>query len=104
MSEVKWERVNTEHGRRATEPTAYTDRLKVPGGWLYRCIVKTVKAHSDVANRPWQSQYEEEISLCFVPDPTPQEDNMTTTTHHYHDEASRLAASTRKARAGLREQ
>ena len=27
---------------------------------------------------------------------------MTTTTHHYHDEASRLAANTRKARAALR--
>ncbi len=55
MSKIKWERVDTEHGRRAMEPTAYTDRLKVPGGWLYRCIVKTV--------------YAQEISLCFVPDP-----------------------------------
>jgi hypothetical protein len=67
MTDDKWERVNTEHGRRATEPTAYTDRLKVPGGWLYRCIVKTVKA---------QNQYGEEISLCFVPDPVEVSDEL----------------------------
>ena len=60
MTGRKWERVNTESSRGPRQATAYTDRLKVPGGWLYRCAVRTLKA---------QNQYGEEISMCFVPDP-----------------------------------
>lgn len=60
MADREWERVNTESSRRPTEATAYTDRLKVPGGWIYRCVVRVLKA---------QNQTGEEISMCFVPDP-----------------------------------
>lgn len=60
MADREWERVNTESSRHPRRATAYTDRLKVPGGWIYRCAVRTRKA---------QNQYGEEISMCFVPDP-----------------------------------
>jgi len=63
MSEGKWEDVCWQNDRdRRDEPASQTQRLRVPGGWLYRCMVKTVKAHD---------RYGMEVSMCFVPDPNP---------------------------------
>ncbi len=59
MSDSKWENVCWQNDRdRRDEPASQTHRLRVPGGWLYRCMVKTVKA---------RDRYGMEVSMCFVP-------------------------------------
>jgi hypothetical protein len=61
MSDSKWERVCWHSGNmRRDDPPSKTHRLRVPGGWLYRCVIKTVKA---------PDHYGMEVSMCFVPDP-----------------------------------
>ena len=57
-----WETVTADR-----DSSTYTDRLAVPGGWLYRCT-KTLwgVAHPNIA-----------ISTTFVPDPSPRTDALS---------------------------
>lgn len=42
MSDSKWESVCWQNDRdRRDEPASQTHRLRVPGGWLYRCMVRS---------------------------------------------------------------
>ena len=56
---AKWERLNSEN-HKLDRPATVTDRMKVPGGWLYRTLVKALKS---------QNGYGREVAMCFVPDP-----------------------------------
>jgi hypothetical protein len=61
----EWERVNTEKATtqrgfvNSGHPNARTHRLKVPGGWLYRVIIKTAVG---------SGTYGERVCMSFVPE------------------------------------
>ena len=60
----EWERVNTEKsttrdGFNSGHPYARTHRLKVPGGWLYRVVIKTTVGGGT---------YGERVCMSFVPE------------------------------------
>ncbi len=54
----EWEKV-CEEGSLMT-----TDRLRAPGGWLYRCIVRKAIPNPGSKNMFYSGQ---EITMCFVP-------------------------------------
>jgi hypothetical protein len=44
-------------------PFNHLDRIRVPGGWLYRTVHKTVAGENGVGSSA--------VALCFVPEPGP---------------------------------
>jgi hypothetical protein len=47
---MNWDEVDTEEG-------TFTDRLEVPGGWLYRTLIYQIRSDNVVA-----------VALAFVPE------------------------------------
>jgi hypothetical protein len=45
-------------------PHDYLDRVRVPGGWLYRTVYQDDSTVGDDPSRPVA------VAMCFVPDPS----------------------------------
>ncbi len=58
MAETKWETVISRDF--SDYGINVTDRLEVPGGWLYRCTLRTQKA---------ESEGQVVMTMCFVRNP-----------------------------------
>lgn len=62
---VSWETVQSE--RVGEYQQSYTERMKVPGGWLYRHTEYEIQ-YGDYGNESWEKV--RAVAMSFVPDPS----------------------------------